>query len=75
MKVKEFYLEGCLIKNSRKDTFNNCDLNDATITLVRDSIIYNSSSQVELGDKDYVAVGNGTEVGLLNFLQDAKLQI
>ena len=68
MKVKEFYLEGCLIKNTRKDTFNNCDLNPETITLVRDSIIYNSSSQVELGDKDYVAVGNGTEVGLLNFL-------
>lgn len=42
MKVREFYLEGCLIKNSRKDTFLNCDLNPETLTLVQDSIIYNS---------------------------------
>ena len=44
MKVKEFYLESSLIKNSRKDTFLNCDLNPETITLVQDSIIYNSQS-------------------------------
>ena len=68
MRVKEFYLEGCLIKNSRKDTFKNCDLNPETISLVEDSIIYNSSAQVELAEKDFVPVGNGTEVGLIRFL-------
>jgi len=68
MKVKEFYLEGCLIKNTRKDTFLNCDLNPETQTLVMDSIIFNSSAHVELGDKEFIPTGNPTEVGLLKFL-------
>lgn len=75
MKVKYFYLEGGQIKNSRKDTFVHCELNPETIELVKDSIIYNSNALVEAGDTTYTPTGNGTECGLLNFLQEADVPI
>jgi len=75
MKVHTFYLEGNVIKNSRKDTFLHCELNNETIELVKDSILYNCSAMVEMSDTTFVPSGNGTEVGLLNFLQDADIPI
>jgi hypothetical protein len=37
--------------------------------MVRDAIIYNSDCRVEMSDDArYVPMGNGTEVGMLNFL-------
>jgi Ca2+-transporting ATPase len=75
MKVSYFYLQGQQIKNSRKDTFLHCELDPQTIELVKDSIVYNSTAEVELGDTQYVATGNGTEVGLLRFLQDSDIPI
>jgi Ca2+ transporting ATPase len=75
MKVKWFYLEGGKIKNSRKDTFLHCELNPETVELVKDSIIYNSTALIEMSDTTYVPTGNGTEVGLLKFLQDADIPI
>jgi Ca2+-transporting ATPase len=75
MKVHTFYLEGNVIKNSRKDTFLHCELNNETIELVKDSILYNCSAMVEMSETTFVPTGNGTEVGLLNFLQDADIPI
>jgi len=75
MKVHTFYLEGNVIKNSRKDTFLHCELNNETIELVKDSILYNCSAMVEMSDRLFVPTGNGTECGLLNFLQEADIPI
>jgi magnesium-transporting ATPase (P-type) len=43
--------------------------------LVGDSIIYNSTAFIEQTKKDFVPTGNGTEAGLLKFLQDSKVQV
>lgn len=75
MKVKKYFLEGHPINNNRDDTIFNCELSDMTIKLVQEAIIYNNSSYVEMGDTKYVPVGDGTEVGLLKFLQDADVPI
>lgn len=75
MKVKYFYLEGQQIKNSRKDTFLKCELNPETIQLVVDSIIFNSEALIEMKDGMYYPTGNGTECGLLRFLQDCDIPI
>ena len=46
------------------------------IDILKDCIIYNCESRVEMSeDAKYVAVGNGTEVALLNFLQKNKFEI
>jgi len=75
MKVSYMVLEGNKIQITRKDTFMNCELSDETIALVRNSILYNCSAQVEMIDTQYVPTGNGTEVGLLKFLQDADIPV
>jgi magnesium-transporting ATPase (P-type) len=75
MKVKSFHLEGRFINNNRPDTIFNCELNDSTIKLVQEGIMYNNSAYVEMGDTKYVPVGDGTEVGFLKFLQDADVPI
>ena len=41
----------------------------AVVDVMQDCIIYNCESRVEMSeDAKYIAVGNGTEVALLNFL-------
>lgn len=75
MKVSYFVLEGNKIKNSRKDTFMNCELAPETIELIKASILYNCSAQVEMKGTQYVPSGNGTEVGLLKFLQDGGVPV
>lgn len=42
---------------------------------IQESILYNCDARVEMAEAVYKAVGNGTEVGLLNFLQDADIPI
>lgn len=69
MKVAKFYAQSLLIKNTRKNTFFNCELNGETIELVKENILFNCEARIEMDDKAfYVPVGNGTEVGLINFL-------
>lgn len=75
MSVHTFYLEGNVIKNSRKNSFLHCELNNETIELVKDSILYNCSAMIEMSDRFYIPTGNGTECCLLNFLQDADIPI
>jgi hypothetical protein len=45
------------------------------MTRIKESILYNVEAKVEMDDTTYVPVGNGTEVGLLKFLQDADIPI
>ena len=76
MKVNQFYIQNRLIKNTRKNTLFNCELADSTIQLIQESILYNSESRIEMDDRAYyVPVGNGTEVGLIKFLQDAEIAV
>jgi magnesium-transporting ATPase (P-type) len=75
MTVAYFYLEANQFKNARKDTFFHCELTQETIELVKDSILYNCSATVEMGETTFAPAGNGTEVGLLSFLQDADIPI
>lgn len=45
-----------------------CELSDLTIELIKESILFNCSSRVEMDATTYIPVGNPTEVGLLKFL-------
>lgn len=74
-KVRAFYLEGQTKMCNRDDTFLNCELKQDTIRLVQEGILYNNSAYVQMGEKKFVPVGDGTEVGLLKFLQNADIPI
>ena len=44
------------------------------IQLLIESILYNTDARIEMDDDAYyVPVGNGTDVGLIRFLQDANV--
>lgn len=75
MRVKKFYFEGRQIDNNRKDTLFNCELDALTIKLVQEGIMYNNAAYVEMGETKYVPVGDGTEVGLVRFLQNADVPV
>jgi magnesium-transporting ATPase (P-type) len=46
------------------------------IKLITESILYNSDARIEMDDKAfYVPVGNGTDVGMIKFLQDADVPV
>lgn len=75
MKVTQFHCEQRQIKNTRKDTILNCELSPNTIELVKESILYNCEARIEMDEYSYVPVGNGTEVALLKFLQDAEIPV
>lgn len=65
-----------MIKNTRKNTIFNCELFDHVIELLQESILYNCDARIEMNDEAYyVPVGNGTEVGLIKFLQDAEIPV
>jgi hypothetical protein len=57
-----------LIKNTRKDTLFNCNLNPETIRRIKESILFNTDARVEMSGNQYTPVGNGTEVGFLKLL-------
>jgi len=75
MKVVQFHCENRLIINNRKDTLMQCDLNENSLIRIQESILYNCDARVQMSGSVYKAVGDGTEVGLLNFLQDADIPI
>lgn len=76
MKVVKFYAQFCLVLNSRKNTIRECQINTHTVDLMTESIIYNSSVNIEMNeDAFYVPVGNSTEVSLFKFLQDAEFPV
>jgi P-type Ca2+ transporter type 2C len=75
MKVSYFYCESTEVRNSRKDTLFNCELTNESIKRIKESILFNTDARVEMVGTKYVPVGNGTECGLLQMLQDADIPI
>ena len=76
MSVQCFYTAGQFIVSKTKDTLVTCGLGVNIVTLIKDCIIYNCDSRVEMSDDaKYVPAGNGTEVGMLKFLQGNEMAI
>jgi magnesium-transporting ATPase (P-type) len=76
MQVRHFYTQSKLIHNDRKNTLLNCELEQNTLELVKESILFNTETRIEMADNAlYIPVGNGTEVGLVKFLQDAEVPV
>lgn len=75
MKVAKFWCEDSTIINSRKNTILNCELAQISVERIKESILYNCDSRVEMDSTNFIPVGNATEVGLLKFLQDADIPI
>lgn len=74
MEVVNFYVQDSLQTNSRKNTLLNCHISDNIIDMLKESIIFNSSAYIEMTENSfYVPVGNGTEVSLIKWLQDAEI--
>lgn len=74
MQVVSFYVQDQEMKNARKDTLLNCHINEDILEKLKESIIFNSSAYIEMTDNSfYVPVGNGTEVSLIKWLQDAEI--
>ena len=70
MHVVNFYTQDLFIKNTRINTFNNCDLDEIIQNKIVESIVYNSQAYIEMTENSfYLPVGNGTEVSLLKWLQ------
>lgn len=76
MKVRQFYAQNKLIHNDRKNTLLNCELEQSTLELIKEGILFNTETRIEMADNAlYIPVGNGTEVGLVKFLQDAEVPV
>jgi magnesium-transporting ATPase (P-type) len=46
------------------------------INLLTESILFNCEARIEMDDRAYyVPVGNGTDVGMIKFLQDAEVPV
>jgi P-type E1-E2 ATPase len=69
MSVVAFYANSRLVQNKKKNSFVNCDYEDEFVELVRDCILINCESRLEINEESrYEPVGNGTECGLLRML-------
>lgn len=69
MSVSSFYSAKLFVTVKEGCTFLTCGLPKNVIEIIKECIIYNCDSRVEMSeDAKYVPVGNGTEVGLLKYL-------
>lgn len=76
MTVTNIYIQTLSIINSRKNTINNTSALPDQIDLLKESVCFNCMAHVEISDDArYIPVGNGTDVSLLNWLQDAEIDI
>lgn len=76
MTVENFFFQNNERLNSRKNTFLNCYLQDSIVNLVIESIVYNNRAHIEMTDNAfYFPKGNGTDVSMLKWLQDAEIPI
>jgi magnesium-transporting ATPase (P-type) len=76
MTVSAIYTARQSLPVDQKFNFKKTTIPQTVVDILRDCIIYNCESRVEMNeDAKYVAVGNGTEVGLLRFLQANKFEI
>lgn len=75
MRVKKFIVNGEKYQNSRKDTILNCQLDQETISRIKESILFNTQARIEAGESTYSANGQPTDVAMINFLQDADIPV
>jgi P-type Ca2+ transporter type 2C len=75
MTVTQFHCESKHIRATRPDTLLNCELSEDAITRIKECVLFNCESRIEMDSTCYVPVGNGTEVGLLKFLQNADIPV
>lgn len=76
MTVVSLYAQNMYVLNSRKNTLLNCNLDATIIDKIKESIVYNSQSYIEMDENSfYVPVGNGTEVSLIKWLQAAEIPV
>jgi len=76
MTVVSLYAQNMFVLNSRKNTLLNCNLDATIIDKIKESIVYNSNSYIEMDENSfYVPVGNGTEVSLIKWLQEAEIPV
>jgi Ca2+ transporting ATPase len=76
MSVVSFYIQNQNHMNSRKDSLNNCHILEDILEKIHESIVWNSSAYIEMTENSfYVPIGNGTEVSLLKWLQDAEIPV
>ena len=52
-KVVQFYAQSRQIRNTRKNTLFNCDLDGKFIDLLVESILYNSDARIEMDDQAF----------------------
>jgi P-type Ca2+ transporter type 2C len=75
MTVNTFYTVGKTIENHDHALIHS-GLDEKVIDIIRDCIIYNCDSRVEMSiDAKYSPEGNGTEVAMLRFLQSNDFSI
>jgi hypothetical protein len=69
MRVDAFYANSRLVYNKKFNTMTNCEYEPEFVDLIRDAIIANCESRVEVNEESkYEAVGNGTECAMLRLL-------
>lgn len=76
MSVVSLYAQNMLVLNSRKNTLFNCNLDNDIIGKLKESIVFNSQAYIEMTENSfYEPVGNGTEVSLIKWLQEAEIPV
>lgn len=76
MKVELFYANSRLVNNKKWNTLTHCDYEEDFVNLIKDAIVYNCESRVEVNDESkYEATGNGTECGMINLLQECDFDV
>ena len=76
MHVEKFFAGGKSYNNHEANSLISSDLPQEIVNSIRDAIIFNNDSRVEMSDEAmYVPEGNGTEVGLLRFLTSNEYAI
>jgi P-type E1-E2 ATPase len=76
MTVNSFYLGEALHRNTSKYSFTESGINQTVVDIVKDLIVLNCDARVEMSeDAKYEAKGNGTEAGMLKFLQKNEFAI
>lgn len=71
MTVMALYISGQSTHGSQNVSLNS----DKNSTLLAESVIYNSSAHVEVENGQKVAKGNVTEVGMIKYLMDSKVEV
>ncbi len=75
MQVTKFFICQSNFENKDMNTFVNSNLPEQAIELVKEGILFNCDSRIEMDDfACYKAVGNGTECGLINFLMQNNIE-